>query len=304
MTAVDDVSAVVLETTSDRVRAGFAGSACPSCVRLLPELTTGPESLASIQDAWRESLVSIFGAGEAMSEDNRPAESESLGSERTPLLLVEPAQPWEQETRQELVRFAFETLHVPAVYLMRSAVATTFAWARKTALVLHIDRVGAVAAPVLEGYLLLNCLRSDPLVGLPWPQRDSSTAEMTRLPLKKVEAKLFPRLTRLVFDAIMAADIDVRRELFYNVIVTGDGLSQLEEQALVQRLDETLGEVCPHLFRPRVVNASNEQLFHPGVSAAWVGASLCGTLGVFHQLWVSRSDWEASPPSILEDRCP
>ncbi|KAF6004382.1 Actin-like 6A [Cyanidiococcus yangmingshanensis] len=313
MDAVDDVSAVIIETTADRVRIGYAGESAPMyTASLLGGAVAGANSVDAVERAWQQGIATMFStkdqssAAELSQEANAgiPLANGATLAERTPLLLVEPARPWNASTRQKLVSFAFQTLRVPAVYVLRSAVATTFAWARTTALVLHLDVDGAVAAPVVDGYLLLRCMRQDPLLGLHWPDRNTLNDEEMKKPLKQVEAILFPCLTRLVFDAIMAVDVDMRRELFYNVLVTGDALCYLEESALVMRLHESLAEVCPHVFRSRVVNTSSEKLVHPGVSAAWIGASLCGTLGVFHQLWISRAEWEASPTSILEKRCP
>ncbi len=310
MAAVDDVSAVVVETSSRRVRIGYAGQSCPECAAWLPADAT--DSLDAIKHTWQQGIAAVLQRKEAPVLTETPQEAsidalatnEAAVAERTPLLLVEPARPWDASTRQQLVSFAFETLQVPAVYLMRSAVATTFAWARTTALVLHLDLDGAVAAPVIDGYLLQSCLRCDPLSGLHWPEQHVLEEEDAKKPLKQVEAILFPCLTRLVFDSIMAADVDMRRELFYNVLVVGDALSYLEADALMLRLQESLAEVCPHLFRSRVVNTSSEPLVHLGASSAWVGASLCGTLGVFHQLWVSRAEWASSPASVVEERCP
>jgi len=50
------------------------------------------------------------------------------------------------------------------------------------------------------------------------------------------------------------------------------------------------------------------RIFSPGPIverkfASWIGGSILGSLGSFHQLWVSKKEWEEHGPSIIEKRC-
>jgi len=38
--------------------------------------------------------------------------------------------------------------------------------------------------------------------------------------------------------------------------------------------------------------------------SAWIGGSILASLGTFHQLWMSKKEYEESGASLVEKRCP
>ena len=59
----------------------------------------------------------------------------------------------------------FETFKVPAVYLARSSVLTSFTSGRSTGLVFEISASGASAVPVYEGFVVGNAVKRNSLGG-------------------------------------------------------------------------------------------------------------------------------------------
>lgn len=103
-------------------------------------------------------------------------------------------------------------------------------------------------------------------------------------------------LISLVNASLNQVDIDTRAVLLNNIILTGAG-SLLEK--LADRLQSELQIMYPN---PKVrVIASNNSVERK--YGAWIGGSVLGSLGTFHQMWVSRKEYEEHGPSIVEKRC-
>jgi actin-related protein 4 len=81
-----------------------------------------------------------------------------------------------------------------------------------------------------------------------------------------------------------------------NIIVTGAG-SLIEK--LPERLQADLQALYPNP-KVRVIASSQgtERKF-----GAWIGGSVLASLGTFHQMWVSRGEWEEFGGGIVEKRC-
>ena len=60
--------------------------------------------------------------------------------------------------RLKLTEFLFEKLQVPAIFVCKDSVLSSFACGRSTALVLDIGATRTLATPVHEGYSLQKCI--------------------------------------------------------------------------------------------------------------------------------------------------
>ena len=96
--------------------------------------------------------------------------------------------------------------------------------------------------------------------------------------------------------ALSSCDVDTRAHLLNNVILTGAG-SLIEK--LPDRLQSDLQAMYPNP-KVRVLANSNstERKF-----GAWIGGSVLGSLGTFHQMWVSKAEYAEYGASIVEKRC-
>ena len=103
-------------------------------------------------------------------------------------------------------------------------------------------------------------------------------------------------LPSLVHRALQQCDVDTRSHLLANVILTGAG-SLIEK--LPERLQADLQSLYPNP-RVRVIANSNSVERKYG---AWIGGSVLGSLGTFHQMWVSREEYVEFGAGIVEKRC-
>ena len=100
----------------------------------------------------------------------------------------------------------------------------------------------------------------------------------------------------LISASLSAVDVDLRNALLGCVIVTG-GASLL--YGFTERLHNELQALYPNA-KVRLHAAGNTAERKYG---AWIGGSILGSLGTFHQLWISRAEWEEHGSGIVERRC-
>ena len=85
-------------------------------------------------------------------------------SEYHPILFSEA--PWNQKYRREkLTELMFEKYSVPAFFLVKNAVLSSFANGRSTGLVLDSGATHTSAVPVHDGYVLQQAIVKSPLAG-------------------------------------------------------------------------------------------------------------------------------------------
>lgn len=104
-------------------------------------------------------------------------------------------------------------------------------------------------------------------------------------------------IQKMVNDATNTCEIDFRRDLYHNIILTG-GSSCFEN--LPTRLERELAAVVPTMFKMRVVAP------HPPERkiSSWLGGSILASLGSFHDMWISKSEYAEHGASLIQRKCP
>lgn len=99
-------------------------------------------------------------------------------------------------------------------------------------------------------------------------------------------------VTDLIQNVLENLDIDLKPQLANNIILTG---STTLIPRLNERLNNELSLLNPSL-KIRVHSAGNtiERKY-----ASWIGGSILSSLGTFHQLWVSKAEYEEVGPDQL-----
>lgn len=103
-------------------------------------------------------------------------------------------------------------------------------------------------------------------------------------------------LPELIKASLGGVDVDIRPHLLTHVVVTG-GSSLL--YGFTDRLNHELMQLYPG---PRV------RISAPGNTAerrfgSWIGGSILASLGTFHQMWISKKEYEEHGANIVEKRC-
>jgi actin-related protein 4 len=121
-------------------------------------------------------------------------------------------------------------------------------------------------------------------------------------PVSSVDTETFPApsqektILSLIKQSLSQVDVDIRPTLLANVVVTG-GSSLIP--GLVQRLNIELDRMYPST-RVRMHASGNvvERKF-----GSWIGGSIMASLGTFHQMWISKKEYEEHGAGIVEKRC-
>ena len=100
----------------------------------------------------------------------------------------------------------------------------------------------------------------------------------------------------LVQAAVQAVDADQRPLLLANIVVTG-GSTLLYK--FNDRLNQEINSIYPSTRNKLIAPSSVVERKY----AAWIGGSILASLGSFHQLWISRKEYEEHGANIVEKRC-
>lgn len=106
--------------------------------------------------------------------------------------------------------------------------------------------------------------------------------------------KEYPGYHELTFQSIMKCDVDVRKELYGNIVMSG-GTTMFN--GIAERLQKEITALAPSTIKIRVV-APAERRF-----SVWIGGSILSSLSSFQTLWVTKAEFEETGPSIVHRKC-
>jgi len=102
-------------------------------------------------------------------------------------------------------------------------------------------------------------------------------------------------LHQMVYDSISACDVDIRKEVISNMVLTG-ATSQLPY--LPERLHREITSLLPTVFKAKVVAPEPIERRY----GVWIGGSILCSLGSFQQLWLSKAEYEELGPILSDQR--
>ncbi|KAK4218827.1 actin family [Rhypophila decipiens] len=100
----------------------------------------------------------------------------------------------------------------------------------------------------------------------------------------------------LIKASLEGVDADLRANLVGNIVVTG---ASTLLNGFNDRLHMELTAMYPGLrIKIHAAGLSSERRF-----GAWIGGSILASLGTFHQMWISKKEYEENGAGIVEKRC-
>ena len=97
-----------------------------------------------------------------------------------------------------------------------------------------------------------------------------------------------------VYDTIMSCDIDLRKDLFSNIVMSG-GTTMFP--GIAERVTSELNKIVPSSISVRVV-APPERKY-----SVWIGGSILCSLNTFRENWITKDEYDESGPSIVHRKC-
>jgi len=97
-----------------------------------------------------------------------------------------------------------------------------------------------------------------------------------------------------IYDTITACDIDLRRDLFHNIVLSG-GTTMFP--GIADRITKELSHLTPATISIRVI-APPERKY-----SVWIGGSVLASLNTFQSNWITKEEYEESGPQIVHQKC-
>jgi len=99
---------------------------------------------------------------------------------------------------------------------------------------------------------------------------------------------------KLTYNSIMKCDVDIRKDLYSNIVLSG-GSTMYEGMA--ERMTKEMKELAPSTMKIKII-APPERKY-----SVWIGGSILASLSTFENMWISKSEYDESGPSIVHRKC-
>jgi len=99
---------------------------------------------------------------------------------------------------------------------------------------------------------------------------------------------------KLTYDSIQKCDIDIRKDLYTNVVLSGGTTMFL---GIDSRLKKDLSGLAPASAKVKIV-APPERKY-----SVWIGGSILSSLSTFQDMWVTKDEYDESGPGIVHRKC-
>lgn len=153
-------------------------------------------------------------------------------------------------------------------------------------------------------------------VGLPQRKKARETKQKVEFSNRHLQRACIPYLqseleyftsapiAQMVHDAALQSDRDQQAQLLGNVILAGGGACVgPTDQAVPDMLKEQV-EAIIHTHTP----GWKVKVLSPGMQEravlSWLGGSILGSLGTFHDMWITKSEYDEWGPAIVNRKCP
>jgi actin-related protein len=99
---------------------------------------------------------------------------------------------------------------------------------------------------------------------------------------------------KLTFQSIMKCDVDIRKDLYANIVMSG-GTTMFDK--IDQRVQKEMVNLAPQSMTIKIV-APPERKY-----SVWIGGSILASLSTFEEMWVTKQEYDESGPSIVHRKC-
>jgi len=101
-------------------------------------------------------------------------------------------------------------------------------------------------------------------------------------------------IQQLTFQSVMKCDVDIRKDLYANIVMSG-GTTMFDK--IDQRVQKEMVNLAPQSMTIKIV-APPERKY-----SVWIGGSILASLSTFEEMWVTKDEYDESGPSIVHRKC-
>lgn len=95
---------------------------------------------------------------------------------------------------------------------------------------------------------------------------------------------------KLTFKSIMKCDVDIRKDLYNNVVMSG-GTTMFT--GIAERMNKEIKMLAPESMTIKII-APPERKY-----SVWIGGSILSSLSTFEEMWISKNEYDESGPGIV-----
>jgi len=99
---------------------------------------------------------------------------------------------------------------------------------------------------------------------------------------------------KLAFQSIMKCDVDIRKDLYNNVVMSG-GTTMFN--GIAERMQKEIKALAPDSMTIKII-APPERKY-----SVWIGGSILSSLSTFEEMWISKAEYDEAGPSIVHRKC-
>ena len=103
-----------------------------------------------------------------------------------------------------------------------------------------------------------------------------------------------PGIHDTMFQTIMDCDVDIRKDLYENIVLSG-GTTMFS--GIADRMQKEITALAPSTMKIKII-APPERKY-----SVWIGGSILASLSTFQQMWISKQEYDESGPSIVHRKC-
>lgn len=103
-----------------------------------------------------------------------------------------------------------------------------------------------------------------------------------------------PGIHETAFNSIMRCDVDIRKDLYGNIVMSGGSTLF---PGIADRVTKEVTALAPPSMKIKVV-APPERKY-----SVWIGGSILASLSTFQQMWISKAEYDEAGPSIVHRKC-
>ena len=98
----------------------------------------------------------------------------------------------------------------------------------------------------------------------------------------------------LNYNSIMKCDIDIRKDLFANTVLSG-GTTMFP--GIADRMQKEVTALAPATIKIKII-APPERKY-----SVWIGGSILSSLTTFGQMWITKAEYDEAGPAIVHRKC-
>jgi actin len=99
---------------------------------------------------------------------------------------------------------------------------------------------------------------------------------------------------KLTFQSIMKCDVDIRKDLYNNVVMSG-GSTMFT--GIAERMQKEIKSMAPESMTIKII-APPERKY-----SVWIGGSILSSLSTFEEMWITKGEYDEAGPSIVHRKC-